>query len=268
MPVHRRQLPLAYQCEGFVPAEGSAGDGGFCERCQQQVHDVSAMREPELRRLLAKHAGGTVCLAYRVDDRGRVRLRPEPAWAQWQPLAVGALALLLAACAGLAGEPVIPGGYCLDADGYEVPCVEWVEPAMQSVPEQEVIAAREPVAAGCPVRPTAPIPAPEPTGGLEPAPPATAPPSVPSAPELAPAAADAAAGAEPSSARYRANFSVDPDQELMRGIVVVVGRFDSSEPEPHFVPTTELWEQWRERRAERKREQLRWREDRRARASR
>ena len=139
---------------------------------------------------------------------------------------------------------------------------------MQSVPEQEVIAAREPVAAGCPVRPTAPAPPPEPTGGLEPAPPATAPPTVPSAPELAPAAADATAGAEPSSARFRANFSVDPDEDRPLVGIVVVTHFDSSEPKPHFVPTTELWQQWRERRAERKREQLRWREDRRARASR
>lgn len=260
MAVHRRQLPLAYQCKGFVPAPGSTGDGGFCERCQRQVHDVSAMRESELRRLLAAHAGGTVCLAYRVDDHGRVRLRPEPARAQWQPLGVGALALLLAACAGLAGEPVIPGGYCLDADGYEVPCAQWTEPAMHSVPEQEMIATREPVAAGCPVRPTAPVPAAEPTGGLEPAP-ATAPPSVPSAPELAPAAADAAAEAEPSSARFRANFSIDPDQVAMRG-VVVIGRSDVSEP--GFVPTAELWQQWRERRAERKR----WRGDRRDRAAR
>lgn len=251
MAVHRRQLPLAYQCEGFVPAPGSTGEGGFCERCRRQVHDVSAMRESELRRLLAAHAGGTVCLAYRTDARGRVQLRPEPAWARWQPLAVGALALLLAACAGLAGDPVIPGGYCRDADGYEVPCVEWSEPEMWSVPESEPeISARDPEAEGCPVRPTAPLP----TGELEPAAPSpTAPPQVTSATDPAPAASDAAPGAQPTSAKFRANFAVDPDQQFLRGIVVV------GSVEPGFVPTEDLWKEWRERRAERKRERERWR---------
>lgn len=238
MPVHRRQLPLAYQCEGFVPAAGSAGDGGLCERCQRQVHDVSAMRESELRRLMAKHAGGTVCLAYRVDDRGRVRLRPEPTWGQWQPLAVGALASLLGACAGLVEEieMMTPGGYCRDYDGEEIPCVESSESEAWGLGTMEVVPSREPDLEGCPIRPTAS--ALEATEATE-------------ASELVPTVVTAAPGAQPTSAKYRANFTVDPEERFLRGVVMVT-RDGSINRE--FVPTVELWKEWRERRAERKRE--------------
>lgn len=219
MAVHRRQLPLAYHCDGFVPAPGSTGEGGFCERCQREVHDVSAMRESELRRLLAAHAGGTVCLAYRTNSRGRVQLRPEPAWTHWQPLALGALASLLAACSWLAEETVVPGGYCRNDDGEEVPCVESFEHEAWGVPAAE----------GCPLQPSAPVPAP--------------------APVPVPVVDDAAPGAQPTSARFRANFKVDPDEQFLRGVVVVT----NGSIEHEFIPTATLWRQWRERRAERKR---------------
>jgi hypothetical protein len=259
MAVHRRQLPLSYQCEGFVPVPGSTGDGGFCERCQQRVHDVSAMRESELRKLLAAHAGGRVCLAYRTDARGRVRLRPEPT--RWRPLAVGALAMLLAACAGHAAELETPGTVCRDADGYVVSCPEWAEPGMLSVPDaDEAIATREREAEGCPVRPTAPGPASDPALGSA-ADPASPPPTEPWSGDPAVAPDDAAPGAAPTSAKFRANFDIDPDAELVRGIVVVDpdGWIDRD-----FVPTAELWQRWRERRAERKQARLRLRESRRA----
>lgn len=264
MVVHRRHLPLAHRCEGFVPAPGSAGDGGFCERCQQPVHDVSAMRESDLRRLLAAHAGTTVCLAYRADARGRVLLRPEPA-AVGQPLAVGALASLLAACAGHAGELARPGDGCRDQDGYAVSCPEWSDPQVLSVPDDLAVRRGEPSPGeGCPVRshgseaeappaPAAPTEAPEPT----PDPIASASPDD----VVASPAVDAAPGAQPSSVHFRANFSIDPDQAIMRGIVIASeasGRMAGGRLS--FVPTKELWHAWRERRAERKqaRERALW----------
>ena len=237
MAVHRRQLPLAYRCEGFVPAPGSTGDGGFCEQCQEQVHDVSAMRESELRRLLAAHAGGAVCLSYRTDARGRVQLRPEPAWTQWQPLALGALASLLAACAGLADEMVVPGGYCREHDGQEVPCIESYTQETWTVPAEVTIDSYPSEAEGCPIRPTAPAP------------------EVATATDPAPVVDDAAPGAQPTSAKFRANFKLDPEEDFVRGRVIVTGRWIHRD----FVPTVTLWKQWRERRAERKRERERWR---------
>ncbi len=249
MAVLRRHLPLAHRCEGFVPAPGSAGDGGFCERCQQPVHDVSAMRESDLRRLLAAHAGTTVCLAYRADARGRVLLRPEPA-AVGQPLAVGALASLLAACAGHAGELASPGVGCRDQDGYAVSCPEWSDPQVLSVPDDLAARRGEPPAGeGCPVRShgpegEAPLAPAAPTEAPEPDPIASASPDD----AVASPAEDAAPGAQPSSAHFRANFSIDPEQAVLRGIVVA----SEASGRLSFVPTKTLWHAWRERRAERK----------------
>ncbi len=274
MAVHRRHLPLAYQCDGFEPAPGSTGDGGFCEKCNKQVHDVSAMRESELRRLLAAHVGGTVCLAYRTDARGQVLLRPEPA--PMRPLAIGALASLLAACAGHLGELEIPGSVCRDEDGYEVTCPEWSDAEMRSVPDGDATADCE--GEGCPVRITelvgGEVPAGE-MGGVEGSvsvgvmvseaitvsPPELAPVPVPAVP------GDPVPGAEPSSAKLRANFSLDPYEGLghLRGIVVVEA---SDWTSPRFVPTKTLWREWRGRRAERKAERERWRAAQRETASR
>jgi hypothetical protein len=249
--VHRRQLPIVGHCEGFVPAPGAADEGGFCERCRKQVYDVSAMRESELRRFLAARAGMRVCLSYRTDERGRLRLRPEP-----HPLALGALALLLVACAGHVSELEAPGMVCRDADGFEVACPTWVEPEMHSVPE--VLASHEQDPEGCPVRPTAeglghaqPI-------GLEPL--ADASPDLPDAPvhgEPGYTSPAASKQALPTSAQVRTNFSIDPDNEFVRGMVVL-----SSDGwiERDFVPTAQLWKQWRHRRAEREAARRRWRE--------
>lgn len=267
MAVHRRQLPLAYRCEGFVPAPGAAGEGGFCEQCQKQVHDVSAMRESELRRLLAAHAGGTVCLAYRFDASGRVRLRPEPTPALRQPLVIGALALLLAACAGHAGELETPGATCRDADGYAVSCDEWSDPGMLSVPEAgEAPAARDPQAEGCPVRPNEIVMHGDPPTRVEPGVDfSSSPPEAPALGDPSAASDGVAPGAEPTSAKARADFSVDPDDEFLIGVVVVSsgGWIDRD-----FVPTAELWKQWRKRRAEHKAARERWRVFRRTAASR
>lgn len=239
-----------------MSAPGSADEGGFCERCQTQVHDVSAMRESELRRFLAARVGTSVCLSYRTDAQGRLRLRPEPAPMSREPramgaLAVGALAMLLAACAGHATELEIPGPVCRDVDGYTISCSEPLAAQMLSVPE--VVAAREPE--GCPVRPTAPVPGGEPTN--EPDEPPRGEPTVPTG-EATPEAPPTAAGA-------RIDFEVAPDEQFLRGVVVVG---EAATVEPAFVPTAELVEEGRERRAERKRARLRERASRRATVSR
>ncbi len=271
MAVHRRQLPLAYRCEGFVPAPGSTGEGGFCESCRKQVHDVSAMRESELRRLLAAHVGETICLAYRADAHGRVQLRPEPAAALLRPLALGALAMLLAACAGHATELEVPGTVCRDADGYAIACPEWPEPGMLSVPEEsEDLAGCDPGVEGCPIRPTAPEgegvavdmeEAEEVAVGpvergvvhpivwsdeVTPAEPTSTPDDAP--PEASPAAERVPVGA---------------NLEAYVGAVYVI----DAPTDPSFVSTSELLRQWRDRRAERKQDRLRRRNARRATAS-
>jgi hypothetical protein len=258
--VHRRQLPIVGHCEDFVPQAGAADEGGFCERCRKQVHDVSAMHESQLRRFLAARVGTRVCLSYRTDAHGQLRLRPESASeARFghapegpHPWALGALALLLVACAGHMRELDAPGNGCRDADGYEVSCPTWPASAMHSVPE-----ASEPLSEGCPVRPTAEASGDEPTIDLEPiADGSNEPSEVPAIADLEQAPVDASPGAEGTSAKLRANFSVDPSAtSRIVGIVEVIpGRRLA------FVPTKQLWKEWRELRAERKADRRRWRE--------
>jgi hypothetical protein len=260
MVIHRRQLPIVGRCEGFVPAPGSTATGGFCERCQQEVHDVSAMRESELRRFLAARVGTEVCVSYRTDAEGRLRLRPEPAPVLRQPLAVGALALLLAACAGHATELEAPGPVCRDADGYVVACDEPPAPEMLSLPE--AVAAREPAGEGCPVRPTTPQ-----AGGPRSAhgtsiDPAHAWPNVPPLRELTkPPTGEPTPAAQPTAATARVDLVVDPENVFGR---IIIGRWIDRD----FVPTAELVAQARARRAERKQARERWRAGRRATASR
>jgi hypothetical protein len=272
--VHRRQLPIVGRCEDFVPPPGATDEGGFCERCHKQVHDVSAMHEPELRRFLAARVGTRVCLSYRTDDAGRLRLRPEPAAAAASghathgphPWAVGALALLLAACAGHMNELDAPGSLCHDADGYAVSCPSWPEPGMHSVPDgSEPVAARPPDAEGCPVRPTAEAPGDEPPIELAPiADAASEPADAPVLDEPEQAPDDAAPGAQGTTAKPRVNFSVDPDRGHHRGTVGIVVVSPGHWEDRDFVPTKDLWKEWRERRAERKAARQRFREHQRA----
>lgn len=274
MVVHRRQLPVVDPCAGFVPAEGSVrGDGGFCERCQRDVHDVSAMSESQLRTFLVARAGTRVCVAYRVDARGYVRLRPEPPpsppptqWplqAHWMQGTVGALALLLAACAGHLSEAEVPGSACRDAQGYEVECPGWGEAELLSVPEALELDDAE----GCPLRPTAEGPEEESTELLV----------------EDPGVTDEALPDEADEALVDV-YEIDVDEEgLTRGVVVEVSPATiQPESEPPtgltlgamvvpiaestdgYVPTTHLWQDWRARRAERRAARARWRASRRA----
>jgi hypothetical protein len=271
--VHRRQLPIVGHCEDFVPQAGAADEGGFCERCRKQVHDVSAMHESELRRFLAARAGTRACLSYRTDEHGRLRLRPEPVAAprraqppgrsEPHPWALGALALLLAACAGHVSEIEAPGEVCRDEDGYAVSCPTWVDPSMQSVPEAS--AGCDPDE-GCPVRPTTEAVDLESIVAegmvsrgvvvLD---------VVQAAPLDAPIALAPGVESEATSSHVRVNFSIDPGQGFYRGAVVVSpnGWIDRD-----FVSTKDLWKQWRQRRAERNAARLRWRASQRTAASR
>lgn len=257
--VHRRQLPIASPCEDFVSPPGASDQGGFCERCQQRVHDVSVMRESELRRFLAARVGMQVCLAYRTDARGHLRLRAEPSWRDAHALALGALALLLAACAGHATELEAPTEVCRDEDGYAVSCPTWAEPAMHSVPEGlEGLEPLEPLGEGCPVRPTAKADLREPPSddeAIAEADPSGVPGARPSTGGTAESSADTS-GTSGTSANVRVDFSIDPDDELRRGMYVVTagGWIDRD-----FVPTKQLWKQWAERRARQRAARARWR---------
>ncbi len=258
MVVHRRQLPILSPCTEFVPPPGAADLGGFCEHCQREVHDVSKLREAELRSFLAARVGTRVCLAYRTDPRGYVELRRDPVA---PTLALGALALLLAACAGHATELETPGTGCYDEDGYAVACSTWLDPSMHSVPSAVEVSGD--FDGGCPVRPTA-----EAYGGEQSVEPEALDEALdeslaealdePTATRPTLEASDPAASPEVAGTEVhaRVNFSIDPDDEMVRGMIVVGagGWIDRD-----FVPTKTLWKQWRQRRAEQKAARARWR---------
>lgn len=249
MAVHRRQLPIVGPCDGFLPAPGSErGEGGFCERCQREVHDVSSMRESELHALVTAHVGQGVCLSYRVDRRGYVQMRPEP-----RAMMLGALAVLLAACAGHLQEAEAPGGGCRDPDGYQVECPGWGQADLHAVPDAAV---EDEPADGCPVRPTAEAVGDEASidvPPLEPDDPTAA--AEDPAPDVRPeTSSDAAPDAAGTDMKYRANFSIDPEHAPRHVVGIVVGwsPLDPRTGRLRFVPTARLWDEWRERRAERK----------------
>lgn len=263
MSVHRRQLPIASPCEGFQPAPGSAeGLGGYCQRCRKTVHDVSAMRESELRRFIAARVGQTVCVAYRVDAHGGIVLRPEPRPAR---AALAAMTVLLVACAGHVTELEVPGTGCVDASGYEVACSDPEAIDLMSVPDGVASASTStPVpSSGCPIRPSG-----GPVGELElvDSDPLGlfAEPSEDTVEPLMPSSGGASAeDAEGTAAKIRVNFDIDPDRpSLMLGMVV------GGTIERDFVPTRQLLDEARERRQERRVRRRRARERRAASASR
>lgn len=104
--MRRESLPIAQPCN--ADWERMDGDGAvrFCRRCEQQVHDLSAMTEAEARAFLAR--GGQPCIRY-THDAGRVRFeRPGllPRLAAAAALAFGSLAS--SACMGKRACPVPP----------------------------------------------------------------------------------------------------------------------------------------------------------------
>lgn len=209
------------------------------------------MTEAELHVLLGAHEGRRVCLSYRVDARGYVRLRREPA-RMLAPVMLGALAVLMAACAGYLPEAESPGWTCRDPDGYEVTCVDWRDHGPSTVPE--ALDEAEP-APGCPVRPTAE--AFDDEGSLDPVAPGDfADPSPEDAERDGEVMLEPNVDVDPDAPgtgmELRANFSIDPEAAAFRGIVVGWSPQDSRTGRLRYVPTATLWEQWRERRAERK----------------
>jgi hypothetical protein len=75
-PMHRRQLPLAFQCprETTDMPVRAGGRERWCEGCERTVHDLSQRSEAEARALLRRRSA-KVCVSYEVDGRGKVLFR-------------------------------------------------------------------------------------------------------------------------------------------------------------------------------------------------
>jgi hypothetical protein len=229
MGLHRRQLRVLDPCDVFEPGE----EVDFCRVCSKRVHDLSQMTRRQATRLLRRHTGGTLCVAYRCRPDGTVKFRPVATAATWS-----AFASLLAACTGWV-EPEelhLPGDVCFDADGHEIGCDKG-EGGYARIPSQprreRPRLDKEPTvpgtqeAAGCPVIPHSTNPRPstarvrvEPVEGTSGGP------------------------------HVRVDFQVNTDDDFFRGIVVAdYDSVDRSGPYGRlkFRPTRDLWAELRER---------------------
>lgn len=57
---------------------GPGGARRFCFACSKSVHDLSEMTEAEARELLAAKADEEICIAYALDEAGRIEHRRVP----------------------------------------------------------------------------------------------------------------------------------------------------------------------------------------------
>ncbi len=70
-----RALPILSPCRESFAAMRGDGAVRACDRCDKEVHDLSAMTEPEARAVLRRARGARICVRYAGDGRGRVRFR-------------------------------------------------------------------------------------------------------------------------------------------------------------------------------------------------
>ena len=91
--MRRTHLPIAEPCHEDWDRMDPVARGRFCGSCDKQVFDMTAMTEPEARRLLAEHRGSKICVRYACDRQGNLRFRPVRAAAH-----ATVAALALAAC--------------------------------------------------------------------------------------------------------------------------------------------------------------------------
>lgn len=97
--------------------EPDATGRAWCEGCSKTVHVLGRMREREVKALLAAHRGETICVEYRVDDRGMVVFRRESASRHLATALVG-----LAACSTApVGEEVVSPAAVVAAAEHESP---------------------------------------------------------------------------------------------------------------------------------------------------
>jgi hypothetical protein len=180
-------LRIEDPCHENWDAMHAQGARRFCDQCQKNVHDLSAMTEAEARALLASRSEGRLCVRYTVDASGTIRFRtpapivPASALRRRGPAArlvpAAAIAMALAACTpheqpkATMGEPMP-----VLVEEKPQPAPPQVEiPSVDPEPQtRELMGDVEVVDEPCDVEPTAPVqhvkmgmaaPLPEPRGG-------------------------------------------------------------------------------------------------------
>ncbi|MFV8749083.1 carboxypeptidase regulatory-like domain-containing protein [Nannocystaceae bacterium ST9] len=74
--MHRRRLPIVDPCTRSLAAMPLRAAGRrWCETCEHEVLDLSALSEAEARAVLRAKLGESICVAYRVDSSGELAFR-------------------------------------------------------------------------------------------------------------------------------------------------------------------------------------------------
>ncbi|MEX1369239.1 MAG: hypothetical protein AB1Z98_39285 [Nannocystaceae bacterium] len=127
----RRTLSIV-ACPAYAPSDPTPRSERGCEHCGHRVHELSALTEVELGRLL-DGPEARVCVHAKVRRDGTPVLTGSR-----RALAMGLAAGLaaVAACAPHVTELELPGSLCEDADGFEIDCESELERWLESLPEQ------------------------------------------------------------------------------------------------------------------------------------
>jgi hypothetical protein len=88
----RSGVEIDRPCPAALPALTNDERRRFCQHCSQDVHNLSAMTEPEARALL--DTDREMCIAYDVDDDGGAIFRPHRATGLGRFLSMAAAAAL------------------------------------------------------------------------------------------------------------------------------------------------------------------------------
>jgi hypothetical protein len=149
--MRRLHLPIQDPCHENWDAMSHEGDARrFCGVCVKQVHDLSALTEPQARAVLADEGSkGRVCVRYTADRDGNIKFKPETVTASslWRMTlaAAGMTLALLTGCTDSQPDRVLSdhceyevGLWGFTAERGQGTCPA-VEPEPELGPETEVV---------------------------------------------------------------------------------------------------------------------------------
>ncbi len=126
--MQHRRLPIASPCsERFAAMAVRSQTRRFCDRCEQEVHDLSSMTRAEAEYfMLQRHRRGQpTCVRVELRPDEEIRFRPAPPRTAGPALI--AFTGLMAACTGHLEPSDLDspedGLTCEDAAGYTIPCI-------------------------------------------------------------------------------------------------------------------------------------------------
>ena len=127
--MQHRRLPIASPCsERFATMAVRGRSRRYCDRCEQEVHDLSSMTRAEAEYfMLQRHRRAQpTCVRVEIRPDREIRFRPPPPRTAGPALV--AFAGLMAACTGHleASDLDSPedGLLCEDVSGYTIPCID------------------------------------------------------------------------------------------------------------------------------------------------